>query len=100
LLAAGRDKSWRHPNLFIAIPKPERRSAAFGLAHELRRTIYLELGDAGRSLRGQMRRADQLGAAWTAIVEDDGFTLKHMESGDERALATSDEVRRVVAESE
>ena len=100
LLAAGRGKSWRHPNLFIAIPKQERRSAAFRLAHELRKTLYLELGDAGRSLKGQLRRADQLGAAWTAIVEDDGFTLKHMESGDERTVGTSDEVRQTVVESE
>ena len=96
LLAAGHDKAWRHPDLFIAIPKPERRAAAFRLAHELRKRIYLELGDAGRSLKGQLKRADQLGADWTVIVEDDGFTLKHMESGDQHSVATADKVLETI----
>jgi histidyl-tRNA synthetase len=92
LLAAGRDAAPAAPVLFVAVPKPERRAVAFALAHEWRRTCPVELGDAGRSLKGQLKRADHVGALWTVIVEDDGFTLKHMESGDQRTVATAHEV--------
>ena len=98
LLAAGDRDSSTAPVLFIAVPKPERRTTGFRLAHELRKRVPLELGDAGRSLKGQLKRADQIGAEWTVIVEDDGFTLKHMESGDQRTVATADEVLEAVSE--
>jgi len=100
LLAAGSGDHWRHPMLFIAIPKPERRKTAFRFARDSRRRgVPHELGDAGRSLKGQLKRADQLGAGWTVIVEDEGFTLKHMESGDQQTVATADEVLESVLES-
>ncbi len=100
LLAAGSGTHWRHPMLFIAIPKPERRKTAFRFARDSRREgVPHELGDAGRSLKGQLKRADQLGAEWTVIVEDDGFTLKHMESGDQQTVATVDEVLKSVLAS-
>ena len=102
LLAAGTggDVEYRVvPTLFVAVPKPERAIAAFRFARELGRTTPVELGDAGRSLKGQLKRADQVGAQWTVIVEDEGFTLKHMESGEQRTVATPDEVRQTVVES-
>jgi len=100
LLAAGSGDHWRHPMLFIAIPKPERRKTAFRFARDSRRKgVPHELGDAGRSLKGQLKRADQLGAEWTVIVEDAGFTLKHMESGDQQTVETADEVLESVLES-
>ena len=103
LLAASKDgdTQWRVvPNLFVAIPKPERAIAAFRFTREWGRGMSVELGDAGRSLKGQLKRADQIGAEWTVIVEDDGFTLKHMESGAQQSLATAEEVRQTVVESE
>jgi histidyl-tRNA synthetase len=92
LLAAGGPEHRISPVLFVAIPKLERREAAFRVAHDWRQSVPLELGDSGRSLKGQLKRADQIGALWTVIVEDEGFTVKHMESGDQRTVATADEV--------
>ena len=45
----------------------------------------------GRSLKGQLKQADRLGARWTVIVEDDGFELKDMET---RRAASGRERRR------
>ncbi|MGH2837832.1 MAG: histidine--tRNA ligase, partial [Thermoleophilaceae bacterium] len=98
ILLAGGVEPAAWPILFVAVPKPERREAAFRVAYELRRGMPVELGDAGRSLKGQLKRADQIGAAWTVIVEDEGLTLKHMESGDQRTVATADEVLKTVIE--
>jgi histidyl-tRNA synthetase len=92
LLAAGEREATTAPVVFVAVPKPERRSAAFRLAHEWRREMPVELGEAGRSLKGQLKRADRVGARWTVIVEDEGFSVKDMESGDQRTVATADEV--------
>jgi histidyl-tRNA synthetase len=80
------------PMVFIAVPKAERRQAAFRLAQEWRRSFPVELGEAGRSLKAQLKRADRTGAAWTVIVEDEGFAVKHMESGEQRSVVTADEV--------
>ena len=92
LLAAGEGTPSSSPVLFIAVPKAERAKAAFRCAHEWRKSVPLELGDVGRSLKGQLKRADQIGALWTVIVEDEGFSVKHMESGEQRTVASADEV--------
>jgi histidyl-tRNA synthetase len=42
---------------------------------------------AGRSLKGQLRHADRIGARYVAIVEADGHTsLRDMSSGDQQEL--------------
>jgi histidyl-tRNA synthetase len=92
LLAAGDRERAVSPVVFIAVPKAERRGVAFRLASEWRKSVPLELGEAGRSLKGQLKRADRIGARWTVIVEDEGFSVKHMQSGDQRTMATADEV--------
>ena len=92
LLASDRKVSGEAPVIFVAVPKAERRPQAFRVAHEWRKTYAVELGEAGRSLKGQLKRADRVGALWTVIVEDEGFTVKHMESGDQRSVASADEV--------
>ena len=98
LLAAGSPVEPSSPLLFVAVPKPERSRAAFRVASEWRERVPLELGDSGRSLKGQLKRADQVGARWTVIVEDEGFTLKHMESGDQRTVASAGEVLEAIVE--
>ena len=91
LLAAGeRRATGDSPMLFVAVPKAgttaRRRS---DLARDSRRErAPRELGEPGRSMKGQLKQADRVGARWTVIVEDDGFELKDMESG--RAAAGRD----------
>jgi histidyl-tRNA synthetase len=73
-------------DLFVALAKREGARAAFELAREARRAgLQAQLELAGRSLKGQLRHADRIGARYVAIIGDNGTaTLKNMESGDER----------------
>jgi histidyl-tRNA synthetase len=50
-------------------------------------SAQLEL--AGRSLKGQLRHADRIGARYVAIVGDDGrASLRDMGSGEQRDIDT------------
>ena len=89
LLAAGDLPIAAEPvDLFVALPKsdPAGTKTAFELAHGARRaglTAQLEL--AGRSLKGQLKHADRLGARYVAIVENGSTaSLKDMQSGEQR----------------
>jgi histidyl-tRNA synthetase len=42
---------------------------------------------AGRSLKGQLKRADRTGARHVAILSEDGAVLKDMESGEQEDVA-------------
>jgi histidyl-tRNA synthetase len=58
-----------------------QRARAAGLSAQL------EL--AGRSLKGQLRHADRIGACYVAIVGEDGrATLRDMSSGEQREIPT------------
>jgi histidyl-tRNA synthetase len=79
-------------DLYVASAQHDGARATFALALEARRAglaTQLELG--GRSLKGQLKHADRIGARYVAIVEPpEGdqvtVTLKDMESGEQRAL--------------
>ncbi len=72
-------------DLFVAVDGDEAARTAFELASAARRAgLSAQLELAGRSLKGQLRHADRLGARYVAIVEGDPPTrvaLKNMESG-------------------
>ena len=62
---------------------PESRRAAFALVSEARRagvTAQMEL--AGRSLKGQRKQSERLGARFTAVVEGDAIVLEDREDGE------------------
>ena len=74
-------------DLYVAYAKPEHRAAAFRLAADARRaghSAQLELG--GRSLKGQLKRANSAGARYVAILGDEGTALKDMESGEQQVI--------------
>jgi histidyl-tRNA synthetase len=74
-------------DLYVAYAKPELREEAFRLAADARRAGHaarLEL--AGRSLKGQLKHADRLGARYVAILGDEGTALKDMESGEQKTV--------------
>jgi histidyl-tRNA synthetase len=81
--AAGRDT-------FIAIADPGQRARAMAVAVELRHAgVSVELDLAGRSLKGQFKHADRIGARRVLILEADGSVqLRDMESGEQRAVDT------------
>jgi histidyl-tRNA synthetase len=82
-------------DLFVAIANSAgdaevaaARRAAFDIANEARRAgLAAQMELAGRSLKGQLKQADRLGARYVAIVADgDRASLKNMESGDQKEI--------------
>jgi histidyl-tRNA synthetase len=75
-------------DLYVALAKPGGARAAFGLAREARRAgLQAQLELTGRSLKGQLKHADRIGARYVAIVgENTVASLRDMESGDQRDL--------------
>ncbi|HEX4010071.1 MAG TPA: histidine--tRNA ligase [Solirubrobacteraceae bacterium] len=75
-------------DLFVALAGDEGRRAAFDLANESRRaglSAHMEL--AGRSLKGQLKQADRIGARYVAIIATDmQASLRNMESGDQSEM--------------
>jgi histidyl-tRNA synthetase len=88
LLAAGEQlESSSGLYVFVVVPKEERRGAGFNVLRTLRQAgVSADMGEPGRSMKGQMKQADRVGSRWTVIVEADGYELKDMESGEQRAV--------------
>jgi histidyl-tRNA synthetase len=82
-------------DLYVASAKDNGLVAAFALAAEARRAgLAVQQELAGRSLKGQLKQADRLGARYVAILGDEGISLKDMESG---AQETVDSASAAVA---
>jgi histidyl-tRNA synthetase len=76
-------------DLYVAYEDPGARSGAFAAAAAARRAgLHAQLELAGRSLKGQLKHADRVGARFVAIVSGDGAVLRDMESGEQRDVAT------------
>jgi histidyl-tRNA synthetase len=68
------------------------------LAQMLRRLgLRVEMEQAGRSMKGQMKQADRIGAAVTVILGD-GIEVKDMTTGEQRRAETFDDVVEMVRE--
>jgi histidyl-tRNA synthetase len=64
----------------------EDRDTAFALVRAVRaRGVYAELEQAGRSLKGQLKQADRIGAAFVVLVGDT-LEVKDMSTGEQRAV--------------
>ncbi len=76
-------------DLFVALATPEGVRSGFELTHQARRAgLQAQLELSGRSLRGQLRHADRLGARYVAIIGEDGeASLRDMQSGEQRETA-------------
>jgi histidyl-tRNA synthetase len=73
-------------DLYVAVAEADQGRVAFELARDARRAgLNAQLELAGRSLKGQLRQGDRLGARYVAIV-DERVALKEMDSGDQREL--------------
>jgi histidyl-tRNA synthetase len=91
LLAAGRRPDDAGADIFVAIAKPESGREAFVLLQRLRRQgLRVQMEQAGRAMKGQLRQADRIGARATLIVGD-GIEVKDMESGDQVEAASADD---------
>ena len=84
-------------DLFVALAGAEAGRGAFSLAHEARRAgLSAQLELAGRSLRGQLKHADRIGARYVAIVGEEGASLKNMETGEQRELSQSEVIPTIL----
>jgi histidyl-tRNA synthetase len=99
LLAAGDQPALPDTRVFVATAKPDAGRDAFGLVQRLRAAgIRAEMEQAGRSLRGQLRQADRIGAAATVILGD-AIEVKDMQSGEQREAADAQQVLDLVREA-
>jgi histidyl-tRNA synthetase len=72
-------------DLFVAVAVRESSRAGFVLARNARLAgLQAQQELAGRSLKGQLKHADRVGARYVAIVGPDQVSLKDMESGEQR----------------
>ena len=87
------------PRVYVALAKPGLVRTAFEIARRLRDGgIRVEIEQAGRSLKGQLKQADRIGARTTVILGD-SMDVKDMDSGEQREAAGPDEVVGLVREA-
>jgi histidyl-tRNA synthetase len=99
LLAAGEEDAAEDSRVYVALAKPDAAREGFRLARRLRQEGFrVEMEQAGRSLRGQLRQADRVGARSTVIVGD-GIDVKDMESGAQRHATDAEEALALVREA-
>ncbi len=83
--------------VYIALAKPDVIADAFALARRLRAGgVRVEIEQAGRSLKGQLKQADRIGARATVILGD-AIDVKDMTSGEQSEAAGPDEAVELVA---
>ena len=87
-LDGSEEREIRSRDAFLATADPAQRRRALALASELRNAgISAELDLAGRSLKGQLKHADRIGARRVLVLEADGSAqLRDMRSGEQSAI--------------
>jgi histidyl-tRNA synthetase len=75
-------------DLFVALDDPAAAPRAFQLARKARQAgLQAQLELSGRSLKGQLKHADRLGARYVAIMSGGPeASLRQMESGEQTEL--------------
>jgi histidyl-tRNA synthetase len=97
MAAAEPPKGDRPLDLFIA--HDSARVAAFATLQLARRAgLAAQMELAGRSLKGQLKQADRLGARFVAVIEGDGARLRDVRTGSEETVELAALVDRVTAE--
>jgi histidyl-tRNA synthetase len=99
LLAARDEDAPEDSRVYVALAKPDAAQEGFRLVRRLREEGFrVEMEQAGRSLRGQLRQADRIGARSTVIVGD-GIDVRDMASGAQRHAADAEEALALVREA-
>jgi histidyl-tRNA synthetase len=78
--------------VFISYAPGEAREA-FALSGLLREQgVATQMEQAGRSLKGQLKHADRLGAAVAVLILGDSWAVRDMKNGTQQEVRTRDEV--------
>jgi histidyl-tRNA synthetase len=86
-------------DLYVGFESAAQRAPAFVIVDEARRArMNAQVELAGRSLKGQLKHADRIGARYVAIVGDDTSMLKDMHSGQQLEVGTTGVVARILRE--
>jgi len=96
LLAGYSGESGGGPRVFVAVASPVRRREAFDVVRRLRGTVHVEAADldhTNRSMKGQLKQADRLGAHYTVILGET-TEFKDMRTGDQREMAVVDVLKK------
>lgn len=97
LLVAKDPEEQPQDRIYVAVAKEDAAREAFALVRRLRALgLRVEMETAGRSLKGQLKHANRLGAGQT-VIAGDGFEVKDMGSGKQTAAQTADEVVAIVS---
>lgn len=84
LLASAEELQAAPLDVYVALDGGRPR-AAFGLVQRLRgQGLRAEMEQAGRSIKGQLKQADRLGAGKVVILGADGVRVRDMQSGDQQ----------------
>ena len=88
-------------DLYVALTSPELGAAAFALAAQARRAgLAAQTELAGRSIKGQLKQGDRLGARWVAIVSDEPLvSLKNMETSEQIEIEPSSVIATILRAS-
>src|SRR5918996_2204068 len=87
------------PRVFVSFAASDRRAHAFDFARALRAAgIRAEVKQAGRSLKGQLRQADRIGAR-AVVIFGDGIDVKNMDTGNQERVGGTDEAVELVKET-
>jgi histidyl-tRNA synthetase len=96
ILLAAEPEDEPEQRVYVAIAKPEAVAEAHRLARLLREQGYrAEVEQAGRSLKGQLKQADRVGAG-TTVIAGEGFDVKDMASGDQTPAGSVEEVVSII----
>ena len=84
-------------DVFLAAEGERDAGELFGLLTRLRAEgLSAQMELAGRSIKGQLKQADRVGARRTVIAADGAWRVRDMSSGEQQEMATVDEVVRAL----
>ncbi|GAC1528334.1 MAG: histidine--tRNA ligase [Thermoleophilaceae bacterium] len=98
LLAGKRQASSLIPDAYVAVMDGASRASAFLLTRDLIGAgLSAQLEQGGRSVKGQLKHADRLGARVVVKVSSGDFVVRDMASGEERSVADRAAAVRLVS---
>jgi len=96
LLAAGEADAIDGADVFLAVT--DRRRDAFLLAQRLRQAgLRTQMEQAGRSMKGQLKQANRIGAR-VVVIMGDTIEVKNMDSGEQRPAESAERAIEMVDE--
>jgi histidyl-tRNA synthetase len=96
LASEGVEASTPAVDLFVALTDDTRRREGFRLADEARRAgLAAQVEVAGRSLKGQLKHANRIGARHVAVLNEEGASVKDMETGEEETVPLDQVIAKV-----